>query len=100
MPSEEPIIAPQHELDLETLEPYVIEGVAYSPNKMTYLINADEDRRVYCKSCEWDTTVGELPDDAGRVQPDLCPRCAKAGNLGFVRTEPPANAAPEVNDAE
>ena len=84
-------IAPQHAMDLAELDPYVIEGVAYSPLKMTFLCNYNGDRRVYCKSCDWETTVGELPEDSGRVQPDMCPDCAKNDELGFVRHEPPKN---------
>lgn len=93
------IYAPQHEPTITELgEAYIIEGVAYSPLKMTFKINAREDRRVYCKSCEWETNVGELPKDSGRVQPDMCPDCAKNGELGFVRCEAPENAS-VVRDA-
>lgn len=89
----EPIIAPQHEPDLEVLEPYVIEGVAYSPLKMTYLVNYDDDLELRCNECDWTTTVGELPTDSGVVQPDMCPDCAKAGELGFVQCESPADGS-------
>lgn len=84
-------IAPQHGLDLAELDPYIIEGVAYSPLKMSHLYNHDESLELRCNSCEWTTTVGELPEDSGRVQPDMCPDCAKKGELGFVRCESPAD---------
>jgi hypothetical protein len=84
-------IAPQHGVDLAELDPYIIEGVAYSPLKMTFLSNYDESLELRCDSCEWTTTVGELPEDSGRVQPDMCPDCAKEGQLGFVRCESPAD---------
>ena len=92
------IVAPQHEIDLERLEPYVIEGVEYSPLKMTFCCGYDDDVRVYCKSCEWETVLGDLPQDAGYVVPDLCPDCAKNNELGFVRHDSPKNAKPEVVD--
>jgi len=83
---QEYVIAPQHGRDLAVLDPYIIEGVAYSPNKMTYLCGAyDDTQEVYCNRCGWETTAGELPYDSGYVQPDLCPECAKEGELGFVR---------------
>lgn len=85
-------IAPQHAMDLTELEPYIIEGVAYSPLKMIYLCNYDESLELRCESCEWTAVVGDLPEDSGRVQPDMCPDCAKAGELGFVRCESPADA--------
>lgn len=91
---DEYVIAPQHGHDLVVLDPYIIEGVAYSPNKMTYKCNYDEgdlDLELRCDSCDWTTTLGELPEDAGRVQPDLCPDCAKRSELGFVRCESPAD---------
>ena len=88
------IPAPQHDMDVEELEPYIIEGVGYSPLKMTYLSSShDEDLIVYCKSCEWETTVGELPEDSGYVQPDMCPDCAKRDELGFVRSQSPADGS-------
>jgi len=83
-------IAPQHENDLEELEPYVIEGVKYSPLKMTYKSKShNESLELRCDSCEWTTTIGKLPNDKGYVQPDMCPDCAKRGALGFVRCESP-----------
>lgn len=85
------VTAPQHEMDLQELDPYIIEGVEYSPLKMTYLCNYDESIELRCDSCDWTTTVGELPKDSGRVQPDLCPDCAKTGELGFVRSASPAD---------
>lgn len=85
------VIAPQHENDLEELEPYIIEGVKYSPLKMTFLCNYDESLELRCNSCDWTTTVGQLPEDSGRVQPDLCPDCAKRDELGFVRCESPCD---------
>lgn len=96
---QDPVIAPQHEVDLEVtgLEPRIIEGVAYSPLKMTFLCNHDDDVRVFCKSCDWGTTVGELPEDGGRVQPDMCPACAKNGEIGFVRHERGGNPL-DIND--
>lgn len=85
------ITAPQHEEDLEELDPYVIEGVRYSPLKMTYLMNYEDSLELRCNSCEWTITVGELPEDSGYVQPDVCPECVKNDDLGFVRTESPAD---------
>jgi NAD-dependent SIR2 family protein deacetylase len=59
---------------------------------MTFLSKShDESLELRCDSCAWTTTVGDLPEDAGYVQPDLCPDCAKAGELGFVRCESPAD---------
>jgi len=85
-------IAPQHSMDLAELDPYLIEGVAYSPLKMTFLSSSyDESLELRCDSCEWTTTVGGLPQDSGYVQPDMCPDCAKEGELGFVRHESPAD---------
>jgi hypothetical protein len=85
-------IAPQHGTDLSELEPYIIEGVAYSPLKMTFLSSShDETLELRCDTCEWTTTVGELPRDSGYVQPDMCPDCAKNGELGFVRCQSPAD---------
>jgi len=85
-------IAPQHSMDLAELDPYIIEGVAYSPNKMTFLSSSyDESLELRCNSCGWTTTVGELPEDAGYVQPDVCPDCAKVNELGFVRHQSPAD---------
>lgn len=86
-------IAPQHGQDLAELDPYIIEGVAYSPLKMTSLHNYDKDLELRCDSCEWTTTVGELPDDDGKIQPDMCPDCAKDGEMGFVACESPADGA-------
>lgn len=88
---EEYVIAPYHDHDLEELDPYVIEGVAYSPLKIASLHNYDDSLELRCDSCDWTTTVGELPEDAGRIEPDMCPDCAKDGDLGFVRTESPAD---------
>jgi len=86
------IIAPQHGMDLAELDPYIIEGVAYSPNKMTFKSsNYDETLELRCDSCQWTTTVGELPQDSGYVQPNMCPDCAKGGELGFVRCQSPAD---------
>lgn len=85
------ITAPQHGHDLKELDPYVIEGVKYSPLKMTFLFNHEESLEVRCDSCKWSTTVGDLPEDSGCAQPDVCPECAKNGELGFVRTESPAD---------
>jgi len=83
------IYAPQHERNISELgQAYIIEGVAYDPLKMSFLCNYDDDVRVFCKSCEWETTVKELPEDSGRVQPDMCPECAKNDELGFVRSRP------------
>jgi len=85
-------IAPQHGTNLAELEPYIIEGVAYSPLKMTFLSSSyDESLELRCDSCEWTTTVGDLPQDSGYVQPDVCPDCAKVGELGFVRCQSPAD---------
>lgn len=85
-------VAPQHGPDLESLEPYIIEGVAYSPLKMVFKSSGhDEGLELRCNSCEWTTTIGELPQDSGYVQPDMCPDCAKEGELGFVRCESPAD---------
>jgi hypothetical protein len=89
------IVAPQHEIDLERLEPYVIEGVEYSPLKIIFYCGYDDGVRVYCKSCEWETVLGDLPQDSGYVVPDLCPDCAKNDELGFVAHDPPKNAKPE-----
>jgi hypothetical protein len=97
MPSErenlsEYTIAPQHGTDLSELDPYIIEGVAYSPLKMTFKSSShDESLELRCDSCEWTTTVGELPQDSGYVQPDMCPDCAKEDELGFVRCQSPAD---------
>ena len=90
-------IAPQHERNITELgQAYVVEGVAYDPLQMTSLHNYDADSRVYCKSCEWETTVSELPEDSGHIQPDMCPDCAKKDDLGFVRSVPKdAKAATE-----
>lgn len=86
------VIAPQHDNDLQELEPYVIEGVKYSPLKMTFLCNYDDESlEARCDSCEWTTTIGELPEDSGYVLPDLCPDCAKRDELGFVRHASPAD---------
>jgi hypothetical protein len=85
-------IAPQHSTDLAQLDPYIIEGVAYSPLKMTFLSSSyDEGLELRCDSCEWTTTVGDLPQDSGYIQPDMCPDCAKKGELGFVRCQSPAD---------
>ncbi len=85
-------IAPQHKNDLTEVEAYIIEGVKYSPLKMTYLsTNRDESLEVRCDSCDWETTVGDLPEDCGYVQPDVCPNCAKRNELGFVRSASPAD---------
>jgi len=84
-------VAPQHGTDLAELDPYIIEEVAYSPLKMVFKSSShDEALELRCDSCEWTTTVGELPQDSGYVQPDMCPDCAKEGELGFVRCESPA----------
>jgi len=83
------IYAPQHKRQIDELgEAHIIEGVAYSPLKCSYLSHYDESAPVYCKSCDWETTVEELPEDSGRVQPDMCPECAKNDELGFVRSQP------------
>lgn len=83
------IHAPQHKRQIDEIgEAYIIEGVTYSPLKPTFLCGYDTDTRVHCDSCQWQTTVGELPKDSGRVQPDMCPDCAKRGELGFVRSRP------------
>ena len=85
-------IAPQHAMDLSELDPYIIEGGAYSPLKMTFMSSShDESLELRCDSCEWTTTAGELPQDSGYVQPDMCPDCAKNGDLGFVRCESPVD---------
>jgi hypothetical protein len=84
-------VAPQHERGLEELDPYVIEGVKYSPLKMTFLCNYDKSLEVRCNECTWSTTVGQLPEDSGRVMPDMCPDCVKNDQLGFVRCESPAD---------
>jgi len=82
-------IAPQHKRNIDELgQAYIIEDVAYDPLQVSFLCNYDDKAPVYCKSCEWETTVGELPEDSGTVQPDMCPDCAKDGKLGFVRSEP------------
>lgn len=86
-------IAPQHGVDLIELDPYIIEGVAYSPLKVHSLHNYGESLELRCDSCEWTATVGELPEDSGRIQPDMCPDCAKVGELGFVRCESPADGS-------
>jgi hypothetical protein len=87
------IIAPQHDTDLQELEPYIIEDVAYSPLKMTYKSSShDESLELRCDSCDWTSTVGELPKKGSSyVQPDMCPDCAKSNELGFVRCESPAD---------
>ena len=85
-------IAPQHGTSLVNNDPYIIEGVAYSPLKMRYLSSSyDESLKLRCDSCEWTTTLGKLPNDMGYVQPDMCPNCAKRDELGFVRCESPAD---------
>jgi len=84
-------IAPQHSTDLAECDPYIIEGVAYSPLKVRSLHNYATDLKLCCDTCEWTTTVGELPEDSGRVQPDMCPDCAKEGQIGFVRCQSPAD---------
>lgn len=85
-------IAPQHDKDLESLgQAYLIDGVAYSPLKVSYLHNYEESLELRCDSCEWTTTVSELPEDSGHVQPDMCPACAKNDQLGFVRCASPAD---------
>lgn len=89
------IIAPQHHLDLAELQPYIIEGVAYSPLKMTYLCGPDRGSDiVYCRSCDWERRASTLPYDSGYVQPDMCPACASRGELGHVRKKP-ASPTPE-----
>ena len=83
------IIAPQQKRNIEELgQAYILEGVAYDPIKVTSLHNYDEESRVYCKTCEWETTVGELPEDSGRIQPDMCPDCIKREEIGFIRSVP------------
>ena len=88
------LIAPQHERNIsEHGVAYVIESVAYDSMKVTHLCNYHPDSRVYCKNCEWETTVSELPHpdtDNSVVQPDMCPDCVKRGELGFVRSTPKA----------
>lgn len=81
------ITAPYHDQDLEDTDPYVIEEVAYSPLKVRFLCNYDGDVVVFCKRCDWETAVETLPEDNGRVQPDMCPDCAKDGEIGFVRND-------------
>lgn len=81
------VIAPQHSMDLAVLDPHVIEGVAYSPNKCCYLINYPDDAVVYCKTCDWESSVSKLPYESGAVQPDMCPDCAKDGQIGHVRSK-------------
>lgn len=85
------VTAPTHDKHLEEVEPYIIEDVAYSPLKVSYLMNYDDDIEVHCDSCSWQTTVGQLPEDSGTIQPDICPSCAKRDELGFVRSESPAD---------
>jgi hypothetical protein len=85
-------IAPQHALDLKEVDPYIIEGVAYSPLKVTHKSSShDESLIVCCNNCEWQTTIGQLPKDGMYVQPDMCPDCAKKQELGFVRCQSPAD---------
>lgn len=81
-------VAPQHGPDLSNITGYKIEGVLYSPLKVTSLHNYDDKHRIYCRDCDWETTVGELPKDAGRVMPDMCPDCAKDNELSFVDKDP------------
>ncbi|SIR99916.1 hypothetical protein SAMN05421858_5078 [Haladaptatus litoreus] len=83
------ITAFEHEHDLEEIDGYELEGVLYSPLKCSFLSPSHKETYpVVCKSCDWETTVGELPRD-GRayVQPPQCPACEKRGDLGFVRTK-------------
>jgi len=85
-------IAPQHSTDLAEVDPYIFQGVAYSPLKCAFLSpGRDEGLFVVCDSCEWYCTVGDLPEDTGYVQPDLCPACAERGELGFIRSQSPAD---------
>lgn len=84
------ITAPQHQPDLDSLDDdgVVIEGVRYSPLKIIHLSSGYDDATpVFCEVCDWTTTVGDLPtsDHGGTIQPDVCPDCAKDGDLGFVR---------------
>jgi len=82
-------VAPQQKRNIEELgQAYILEGVAYDPIKITSLHNYNKQSRVYCKSCDWETTVGELPEDNGRIQPDMCPDCVKKGEMGFIRSTP------------
>ena len=87
------IYAPQHKPDIDSIgEAYIFEGVAYSPLKMTFKSSShSESLELRCNSCEWIATVGDLPEDSGYVQPDMCPECAKNDELGFVRCESPAD---------
>ena len=96
--NETAVYAPQHRRTIIELgEAYVIEDVLYSAIKCTYLCNYDDSVRVYCETCDWETTVGELPEDSGTVQPDMCPACVKRGEIGWVRSTP-LNARPEPDD--
>ena len=96
------VVAPQHSNTIASLgEAFVIEGVAYSPLKMTFMHNCSGDRKVYCESCEWHTTAADLPERSGVVKPDMCPECAKSGEIGFVRsriTHAQESAEPEEQD--
>lgn len=89
-------IAPQHSADLSEVDPHVHERVAYSPLKCTYLSQSyDESLLVVCDSCDWTCEVGELPEDTdgggGYIQPDMCPACAKRGDIGHLRCQSPAD---------
>jgi len=79
---------------LAELDPHIIEGVAYSPLKVSFKLgDYDESLELRCDSCRWTTTVGDLPQETGYVCPDLCPDCAKQGDLGFVRCQSPADGS-------
>lgn len=96
------VIAPHHANDLSEVEPIILEGVAYSPLKCAYKSSShDESLEVRCNECEWTTTVGDLPRGTGfddeetetssYVQPNMCPACAKRGDIGFLRCQSPAD---------
>jgi len=90
-------IAPNHAADLADVEPITLEGVAYAPTKCTFLSSSqDEDLLVVCGECDWQTEVGNLPQEdvsVGYEQPDMCPDCAKQGEIGHVRCQSPADGS-------
>lgn len=78
-------IAPGHESHLDGLDPIVIEDVAYSPLKVSYLMGHDESRKVWCPECGWQSELRDLPEEHGRVKPNDCPECVKNGEKSRVK---------------